>query len=47
MKIPTYKPRFEGLSKIDILSILIKKDVSLCPSCKKAHLKTQLPEAIT
>lgn len=42
-KSPTYKPLFEGLSKIEILSILIKKDVSLCPSCKKAHLTEAIP----
>lgn len=40
---PTYKPLFEGLSKIEILSILFKKDVSLCPSCKKAHLQEEIP----
>lgn len=35
---PVYKPRFEGLSNTEILSILLGKDVTLCPGCKKAHL---------
>ncbi|WP_345774238.1 transposase [Cytobacillus sp. S13-E01] len=37
---PTYKPVFEGLSTTEVLSILIKKDVTLCPACKKGHLKS-------
>lgn len=37
-KSPIYKPQFEGLSNIEILSILLGKDVTLCPGCKKARL---------
>lgn len=36
---PIYKPQFEGLSNTEVLSLLLGKDVTLCPSCKKAHLK--------
>ncbi|MFD1037268.1 transposase [Virgibacillus byunsanensis] len=35
---PVYKPQFEGLTNIGILSILLGKDVTLCPGCKKTHL---------
>lgn len=35
-----YKPKFEGLSTVDILCILMGKDVLLCPSCKKKRLTT-------
>jgi len=44
-KSPVYKPKFEGLSTIEVLSILINKDVTLCPACKKSHLKTALSGA--
>lgn len=43
---PSYKPKFEGLSTIEVLSILIKRDVTLCPSCKKTHLKEGPLEAL-
>lgn len=36
---PVYEPQFEGLSNIEVLSILLGKDVTLCPDCKKGHLK--------
>lgn len=36
---PSYKSKFEGLKTIEILSILVGKDVTLCPACKKAKLK--------
>jgi hypothetical protein len=42
---PSYKPIFEGLSISEVLSILIKKDVTLCPACKKSHLKSAGSEA--
>jgi hypothetical protein len=45
-KSPVYQPVFEGLSTIEILSILTNKDVTLCPSCKKDHLKTAAMEAL-
>lgn len=35
---PSYAPIFEGKNTLEIVSILLKKDVSLCPACKKAHL---------
>ncbi|MEQ6378744.1 IS91 family transposase [Bacillaceae bacterium S4-13-56] len=38
-KSPLYKPRFEGLSKLEIIKEILKKDITLCPSCKKGHLK--------
>lgn len=46
---PLYKPKFEGLKTIDILCILVGKDVTVCPACKKGKLKavrTLLPEAL-
>jgi hypothetical protein len=45
-KSPLYKPIFEGLNTIEILSILFKTDVTLCPACKKAHLKTSTSEGL-
>ncbi|MBU9722724.1 IS91 family transposase [Bacillus alkalicola] len=36
---PLYKSKFEGLTKTEIISLLIGKDVTKCPSCKKGHLK--------
>lgn len=38
-KSTVYKPLFEGLSNIEIVSLLLGKDVTLCPDCKKSHLK--------
>jgi hypothetical protein len=35
---PTYKPKFEGLKTIEILCILVGKDVTVCPSCGKGKL---------
>ena len=37
-KSSSYKPLFEGKSRIEIVSILFKKDVTLCPACHKGHL---------
>jgi hypothetical protein len=37
---PTYKPIFTGLSTIEIVSIIAGKDVTICPSCKKSHLRS-------
>ena len=37
-KSPVYEPIFEGLSSLEIVSILLKKDVTLCPSCNKSKL---------
>jgi len=41
-KSPVYQPIFEGLSYIEILSLIFRKDLTLCPKCKKAHLKLGL-----
>lgn len=38
-KSPIYKPKFEGLKPFEIISILRKIDVTLCPNCKKDHMK--------
>ena len=46
---PLFKPKFEGLKSIDILCILVGKDVTVCPACKKGKLlavSTLLPEAL-
>jgi hypothetical protein len=45
-KSPSYQPKFEGLSKVEILSILIGKDVTLCPGCKKNHLKSAISNGL-
>ncbi len=45
----SYKPVFEGLNTIEILSILLERDVTLCPTCKKGKLNlinTFLKEAL-
>lgn len=36
---PTYKPNFEGLETLEILCILIGKDVTVCPKCGKGKLR--------
>lgn len=36
---PTYKAIFEGLGTEEILSIIIGRDINLCLSCGKGHLK--------
>ena len=36
---PSIKPLFEGKSTLEVVSILLKKDVTLCLECKKTHLK--------
>jgi hypothetical protein len=38
-KSPVYKPQFEGLTKTEILQKILKKDITLCPECKKTQLK--------
>ncbi len=37
---PTYKPKFEGLKTIDILCILVGRDVTTCPVCQKGKLRS-------
>jgi hypothetical protein len=34
-----YSPKYEGLSMLEILILITKKDVTLCPKCKKGNLK--------
>lgn len=36
---PVYKPKFEGLTTIEIVSLLAGRDVTICPACKKCKLK--------
>jgi hypothetical protein len=36
---PVYKSKFEGLSVLEIVSIILKKDVSLCRGCRKSPLQ--------
>jgi hypothetical protein len=36
---PTYQPKFEGLNAIEILCLLVGRDVTICPACKKGKLK--------
>jgi hypothetical protein len=38
-KSKSYKPQFEGKSTLEVVSILLKRDVTLCTECKKSHLK--------
>ncbi len=35
---PSYKPIFEGLKTLEILCLLLDRDVTLCPKCKKGRL---------
>jgi Putative transposase/Transposase zinc-binding domain len=37
---PTYKPKFEGLETIEILCILVGRDVTVCPVCNEGKLRT-------
>ncbi|MDD4549704.1 MAG: transposase [Syntrophomonadaceae bacterium] len=34
-----YKPKFEGLTTAEIISLLVGRDVTLCPACKKGRLQ--------
>lgn len=38
-KSKSYQPIFEGKSTIEVVSILLKRDVTLCTECKVSHLK--------
>lgn len=45
---PVYNPKFEGLKTVEILSMLLKKDITLCSKCKEGKLQgflTLLPMA--
>jgi hypothetical protein len=35
---PVYKPKFEGLTRIQVLSLLLGRDVTICPACHKSKL---------
>jgi hypothetical protein len=37
---PSYKPKYEGLKTVEVLSLLVGKDVTRCPACKKGKLET-------
>ncbi len=41
-KSPPYKPRFEGLTTIEIVSLLVGRDVTICPVCQRSRLKKAL-----
>ncbi|MBG9654899.1 IS91 family transposase [Cytobacillus firmus] len=38
-KSPLYKPKFDGLSILEIVSIILQRDVSQCPGCRKSSLQ--------
>ncbi len=44
---PLYKPLFAGLKTIEIVCILLGRDVTLCPVCKLGQLKITSREAAT
>jgi len=37
-----YKSRFKGLTKLEIICILVGKDITTCPVCKVGKLKTSI-----
>ena len=37
---PAYKPLFEGLNTIEILCLLMGKDITVCPACQQGKLQT-------
>lgn len=41
---PLYEPIFKDLNKIEILCIciLVNRDITICPVCKKSQLKTDI-----
>ncbi len=36
---PDYNPQFESLSTIEILCLLVGKDVRMCPTCRKGKFQ--------
>lgn len=40
---PKYKPQFDGLSVLEIVSIILKKDVRQCPGCRTSPLQLAVP----
>lgn len=43
---PTYQPKFSGLSTVEIVSIIAGKDVTICSSCNKSHLRSAIQGAV-
>jgi hypothetical protein len=41
----TYKPKFEGLSTLQVLSIILGRDVAKCPKCDAVLHKSCIPRA--
>lgn len=39
---PLYSPKYAGLSILEIMSLLLEVDVTLCPACSKGTLKPKL-----
>ena len=40
---PTYKPIFEGLNTVEILCILVGRDVTVCPVCGEGKMQAAYP----
>lgn len=36
---PSYQPKFEGLTTIEIVSLLTGRDITICPACQRCKLK--------
>lgn len=43
---PIYQSKLDGLSVLEIVSILFKKDVNQCPGCKESSLQLAVPGGI-
>ena len=43
-KSPMYKSQFKDLSTLESASIILNKDLTLCPSCNKSHLVLAISE---
>lgn len=41
-KSPSYKPKYEGLKTIEVINLLVGRDVTACPACRKGKLDTLL-----
>lgn len=35
---PVYQSKYEGLKKIEIVSMMVKRDITLCPKCQKGNM---------
>lgn len=38
---PSYKPQFEGLTTVEIVSLLVGRDISICPACGEGSIKKE------